>query len=81
MLGVDLSTSNPGYGPVMAGASGPPESRRIDVNADFTAEELAFEGEVREFLSSEFPSEYRNKADANIRLSKDELVNWQKVNW
>ena len=63
----------------MAGASGPPESRRIDVNADFTAEELAFEGEVREFLSSEFPSEYRNKADANIRLSKDELVNWQKI--
>ena len=48
-------------------APGPLESRRIDVNADFTAEELAFEGEVREFLSSEFPSEYRNKADANIR--------------
>ena len=60
-------------------APGPLESRRIDVNADFTAEELAFESEVREFLSAEFPGEYRDKVDANIRLSKDELVNWQKI--
>ena len=49
------------------------------MNADFTAEELAFESEVREFLSAEFPGEYRDKVDANIRLSKDELVNWQKI--
>ena len=60
-------------------APGPLESRRIDVNADFTAEELAFESEVREFLSAEFPGEYRDKVDANIRLNKDELVNWQKI--
>ena len=49
------------------------------MNADFSTEELAFESEVREFLDAEFPRAYRDKVDANIRLSKDELVNWQKI--
>ncbi|MEX0964958.1 MAG: acyl-CoA dehydrogenase family protein [Pseudohongiellaceae bacterium] len=49
------------------------------MNADFTAEELQFESEVREFLQNEFPAEYRAKIDAGIRLSKEELVNWQKI--
>ena len=49
------------------------------MNADFTAEELQFEIEVREFLQSDFPAEYREKIDAGIRLSKEELVCWQKI--
>lgn len=49
------------------------------MNADFTAEELQFESEVREFLQNEFPADYRAKIDAGIRLSKDELVHWQKI--
>lgn len=49
------------------------------MNADFTAEELQFETEVREFLQNEFPAEYREKIDAGIRLSKEELVHWQKI--
>ena len=49
------------------------------MNADFSTEELAFESEVREFLDAEFPRAYRDKVDANIRLSKYELVNWQKI--
>ncbi len=49
------------------------------MNADFTAEELAFQEEVREFLQNEFPRELKEKVDANIRLSKDELVRWQKI--
>ena len=49
------------------------------MNADFTAEELQFEIEVREFLQSEFPAEYREKVDAGIRLSKEETVRWQKI--
>ena len=49
------------------------------MNADFTTEELAFEQEVREFLDSEFPANLRSKVDAGIRLSKDELVHWQKI--
>ncbi|MBL4728371.1 MAG: acyl-CoA dehydrogenase family protein, partial [Gammaproteobacteria bacterium] len=49
------------------------------MNADFTAEELQFEIEVREFLQNDFPAEYREKVDAGIRLSKEELVHWQKI--
>jgi hypothetical protein len=49
------------------------------LNADFTAEELAFQEEVREFLQNEFPRELKEKVDANIRLSKEELVRWQKI--
>ena len=49
------------------------------MNADFTAEELQFEQEVREFLQNEFPAEYRAKIDAGVRLSKDDLVHWQKI--
>jgi alkylation response protein AidB-like acyl-CoA dehydrogenase len=49
------------------------------VNADFTAEEQAFQEEVRSFLQDNFPAEFRAKLDANIRLSKDEIVRWQKI--
>lgn len=49
------------------------------MNAEFTAEELAFRDEVRSFLKNEFPAEYRTKIDTNIRLSKEEIVNWQKI--
>ena len=49
------------------------------VNADFTAEELAFQAEVREFLANEFPAELKQKVDKRIRLSKDEIVGWQKI--
>ena len=49
------------------------------MNADFTAEDIAFQDEVRTFLQNEFPAEYREKIDANIRLSKEEIINWQKI--
>jgi len=49
------------------------------VNADFTAEEQTFQEEVRAFLQSEFPAELRAKVDAGIRLSKEEIVRWQKI--
>ncbi|MCH7817327.1 MAG: pimeloyl-CoA dehydrogenase large subunit, partial [Proteobacteria bacterium] len=49
------------------------------MNADYTAEELAFQIEVKEFLETEFPAELRDKVDANIRLSKDDIIRWQKI--
>lgn len=49
------------------------------MNADFTPEELAFQQEVREFLASEFPADLKNKVDNNIRLTKDDMVRWQKI--
>jgi len=51
------------------------------LNADYTAEELAFEIEVRTFLENEFPAEYKAKVDANIRLGKEELTHWQKKSY
>ena len=54
-------------------------TRRNTVNADFTEEDLAFQDEARSFLDSEFPVEYRAKIDASMRLSKEEIVNWQKI--
>ena len=39
------------------------------MNADFTAAELAFQSEVREFLAIEFPAELKQKVDKRIRLS------------
>lgn len=49
------------------------------MNAEFTAEELAFQKEVREFMQNDFPAEMKQKIDANIRLSKEETVRWQKI--
>jgi len=49
------------------------------VNADFTEEEIAFQHEVREFMETEFPSDIRHKVDNNIRLSKEDIVQWQKI--
>ena len=49
------------------------------VNADFTIEELAFQKEVRTFLDNEFPFEFRTKIDASRRLSKKEIIRWQKI--
>ena len=63
----------------MIGAVLARNKRRFTLNANFTTEELQFEIEVREFLQNDFPAEYREKVDAGIRLSKDELVHWQKI--
>jgi hypothetical protein len=49
------------------------------VNADFTADDLAFQVEVKEFLENEFPIAYRKKIDARQRLTKEEIVDWQKI--
>ncbi|MDG2421003.1 MAG: acyl-CoA dehydrogenase family protein [Gammaproteobacteria bacterium] len=49
------------------------------MNVEFTAEEVAFQGEVRAFMQNDFPVEYRTKIDANVRLSKEEIVDWQKI--
>ena len=49
------------------------------MNAEFTVEEQAFQAEVRVFFENEFPAEYRSKVEGNIRLSKEEIVNWQKI--
>lgn len=49
------------------------------MNADFTAEELEFQKEVRHFLETEFPDDIKHKVDNGIRLEKDDYVRWQKI--
>ncbi|PCH63953.1 MAG: pimeloyl-CoA dehydrogenase large subunit [SAR86 cluster bacterium] len=49
------------------------------MNADFTPQELSFQKEVKEFLTQEFPKELKAKLEKSIRLSKEELVRWQKI--
>ncbi len=49
------------------------------MNADFTADELAFQQQVRDFLENEFPADIREKIDSNVNLSKDDIIRWQKI--
>ncbi|MDT8427541.1 MAG: acyl-CoA dehydrogenase family protein [Pseudomonadales bacterium] len=49
------------------------------MNADFTAEELAFQKEVRDFLEAEFPKDIKHKVDNGIRLEKADFIRWQKI--
>ena len=49
------------------------------MNVNFTAEELAFQEEVRTFLKEKFPADIKYKFDHGIRPEKDDFVRWQKV--
>lgn len=49
------------------------------MNADFTAEELSFQKEVRDFLENEFPSDLKYKVDNGIRLEREDYIRWQKI--
>jgi alkylation response protein AidB-like acyl-CoA dehydrogenase len=45
----------------------------------FTAEEEAFRAEVRAFFDAEVPPEIRGKIELGRRISKDDMVRWQKI--
>lgn len=49
------------------------------MNAAFTAEELQFQEDARQFLEAEFPKDIRAKVEQRIRLEKDDYVRWQKI--
>ena len=49
----------------------------MDLN--YTAEELAFRDEVREWLQASIPAELREKVLNYEELSKDDLVRWHKI--
>jgi alkylation response protein AidB-like acyl-CoA dehydrogenase len=49
------------------------------MNVDFTAEELAFQEQVRVFFRDRYPQKLRDKAARGIRLSRDDHVRWQKI--
>lgn len=49
------------------------------MNIDFTAEELAFQSEVREFLKTAVPANIRRKTQEGLHLGKEDSVTWQKI--
>jgi alkylation response protein AidB-like acyl-CoA dehydrogenase len=49
------------------------------MNLKFTAEEEEFRAEVRRFFESELPQEIHEKIELGRRLSKDDMVRWQKI--
>jgi pimeloyl-CoA dehydrogenase large subunit len=49
------------------------------MDLQFNKEERAFREEVRSFLASSLPSEIRRKMVEGGSLSKDDIVNWQRI--
>ncbi|MEX2497091.1 MAG: acyl-CoA dehydrogenase family protein [Woeseia sp.] len=49
------------------------------MNVNYSKEDLAFRDEVRVFLQEKYPADIRHKQDNGIRLSKDDMVRWQKI--
>ena len=49
------------------------------MNVNYTAEELAFRDEVREFLSNELPADIAQKVKLGKHLSKEDHQRWQKI--
>jgi alkylation response protein AidB-like acyl-CoA dehydrogenase len=49
----------------------------MDLN--FTPQEEEFRAEVRRFFESELPNDIRDKISLGRRISKDDMVRWQKI--
>ncbi len=49
------------------------------MHVSFTAEELDFQREVRDFFETEFPDDIRDKVMRDIPLEKEDYVRWQKI--
>lgn len=49
------------------------------MNIDLSAEELAFQTEVREFLKAELPEEISQKVKLGLHMEKEDFVSWQKI--
>ena len=49
------------------------------MNLQFTQEELDFQKEVKEFLSSQYPLSIKEKQDKRLPLEKEEIISWQKI--
>jgi alkylation response protein AidB-like acyl-CoA dehydrogenase len=48
------------------------------MNVDFTAEDLVFRAEVRQYFETEFPQDILNKQNKAIPLSREDVVRWHK---
>jgi len=49
------------------------------MNVNLSADEAAFQQEVRAFFRDRYPDDMRRKKDNGIELSREEIVRWQKI--
>ena len=49
------------------------------MDLSYSAEELSFRGEVREWLSANLPADIRDKVVNYYGLSKDEYLRWHRI--
>ena len=49
------------------------------MNIDFTAEELQFKEEVREWFNANLPADLKRKSELGIALNKEETQTWGKI--
>ena len=45
----------------------------------FSKEDLDFQAEVRDFLTSEYPLAIKEKQDKRLPLGKEDIISWQKI--
>ena len=45
----------------------------------FSKEDLDFQAEVRDFLTSEYPLAIKEKQDKRLPLKKEDIISWQKI--
>lgn len=49
------------------------------MNVDFSAEELAFQQQVRQFLNEKLPARIAEKTRKHLHYDKEDFVTWQKI--
>ncbi len=49
------------------------------MNLDFSPEELAFQQEVRTFITENYPAQLRGKQDEGDELGKEDFLSWHRV--
>ena len=49
----------------------------MDIN--FSKEDIAFRDEVRDWLANDYPKHVKEKTDAGITISKEDLIDFHKA--
>ncbi|MAZ90205.1 MAG: pimeloyl-CoA dehydrogenase large subunit [Cellvibrionaceae bacterium] len=49
------------------------------MNVEFSAEELAFQQEVRQFLNDKLPAKIAEKSKKELHFTKEDFVEWQQI--
>ncbi len=49
------------------------------MNLEFSADELAFQQEVRDFIAANYPADVRAKQDAGEELGKEDYLKWHRI--